>query len=474
MSIILPNITGASAEVDLTSLVTAYNYSGAFLPSGSVWTLTHQEDLAISRVVQVYKENVLSDVSLDFDEGDEGSFTQENSAKTIFSGGSVFLEGTPGRLGHWHLNEVSGLVVVDVLGLHNGTAVNIVDGDWVAGKLNNCISVTGTKYIQMGNNFSLERTDPFTIEAWIKTSDANNYRVYVGKITQTGTITGYSLCTKFGKPVVEIRGSGGNAIEVSTSSVTIHNGVWRHVLVTYDGSSTAAGVNIYVDNIAVAMTVVTNTLASSIINASNFQISGRTGTNYVPAALIDEVIIWNRVLSISEISARYNAGVGSETVQGYDITQAWYVTTNTNQIDTSSWSTIRSMSFTQVTPVSTDIRYLISCDNKVTWKYWDGLTWTITTLANIATLGNTKTELEALTEANWESCTNTLDVTIGLKTIIDNATPTVSQIEIEYCLPGLQRALDSELEILLVSETLTAFTNVSGTDLYSLRAKFIF
>ena len=83
---------------------------------------------------------------------------------------------------------------------------------------------------------------------------------------------------------------------------------WHHVVVTYNGSATAAGVQIYVDGTPETMYTRDDpgdgdwdTVSGSILNDLPLQISGREGINYAFDGLIDEVRIWDEALSAEDI-----------------------------------------------------------------------------------------------------------------------------------------------------------------------------
>ncbi len=127
----------------------------------------------------------------------------------------------------------------------------------------------------------------------------------------------------------------------------------------------------------------------------------------------------------------------------YPIVNPYYVTTGaTSQKDTSTWGTITGITTTQTTPANTNIKYLVSFDNKVTWKYWDGSSWQTSTLANIATNGMTKTTLEGISQSNWTASNGftpgTLDFAASLSTTSTSVTPLLDNIQISYTNPQTQ------------------------------------
>jgi alpha-tubulin suppressor-like RCC1 family protein len=121
-------------------------------------------------------------------------------------------------------------------------------------------------------------------------------------------------------------------------------------------------------------------------------------------------------------------------------TTAKYVTTNDNsQIDVSNWSMINTALVTDSTPASTSIKYLVSFDDRATWKYWNGSFWTASSLGNLQTNGMSSSTLASLTSANWSASggfvagtTATLDFAVDLLTSNDDVTPSLDNIAIGY------------------------------------------
>lgn len=121
-------------------------------------------------------------------------------------------------------------------------------------------------------------------------------------------------------------------------------------------------------------------------------------------------------------------------------TTSYYVTTSAlSQKNTVTWGSISGVTITQTTPVDTNIKYLISFDNRVTWKYWNGSSWQTTTLANIATNGMTKSAMESLNQSQWNTiggfAPGTLDVAASLSTVNAAVTPVLDNVAINYYMP---------------------------------------
>ena len=212
----------------------------------------------------------------------------------------------------WHLNELSGTNAYDSSGYgHNGTTVN--NPSWVAGKLYNSILTASTnQYSKFGNIAGFERTDNFSIEFWVKTADIQkylfakrdaSYKGYYGVLTATGKIQ-FGLANTITTNELSVNGNA-----------TINDNLWHHILITYDGSTTPTGIKIYVDNILNTNTILTNTLTGSILNLAEFNLGTRTNDATIGfLGYLDEFVIYNKTLTASEISFRYNNGIGTESM----------------------------------------------------------------------------------------------------------------------------------------------------------------
>jgi hypothetical protein len=90
-------------------------------------------------------------------------------------------------------------------------------------------------------------------------------------------------------------------------------GTWYHIVVTYDGSTDAAGVNVYINNVASTRTVVNDTLGDlfgGVIEANddlqfgngNFFGEDRQGE-------YDEITLWEDELTPAQVTTLYNSGI---------------------------------------------------------------------------------------------------------------------------------------------------------------------
>jgi len=166
------------------------------------------------------------------------------------------------------------------------------------------------EHIVIGDVLNFERTDSFSISAWIKTSETVGFGVVVAKLDNTGPNPGYQLGVNFATGLLSmqiINNSSTNLIAVNMDDV-VNDGTWRNIVITYDGSSMASGVNFYMNGTLRSDTDIANTLSASILTADPLQISGRDGANFTFDGNIDDVSIYDKELTSGEITTIYNSG----------------------------------------------------------------------------------------------------------------------------------------------------------------------
>lgn len=99
-----------------------------------------------------------------------------------------------------------------------------------------------------------------------------------------------------------------NAIQL-ISEEPAKKDVWQEVALTYDGSSTAAGIKLFVDGVPVRMSVEKDRLYKNILSNKKgvrddigLKVGARWRSKGVPGALVDELRVYNRRLTESEVA----------------------------------------------------------------------------------------------------------------------------------------------------------------------------
>lgn len=188
---------------------------------------------------------------------------------------------------------------------------NIING--------NAVNLDGINdYIRVNPNPSLQPQAPLSLEIWAFMSDWNS-----GTTLKTGLMSkiehgvgGYEigLDSNGSKTIgINILKCGGRSIQALRSRVNLSSG-WHHFAATFDGRY----LKFYTDGVLSATTDAGSQCLISYIYSYELRF-GRSafnesyGNNYFKGK-IDEARIYNKVLSVTEISDHYNAGLGQTGV----------------------------------------------------------------------------------------------------------------------------------------------------------------
>ena len=209
---------------------------------------------------------------------------------------------------YWKLDEPSGTTATDSHGSNDGT----ISGATVnqTGILNKAYDFDGTNDdIDFGDVLDFERTDAFSISAWVN-PDTDKYQFIYGKIGGSSPYRGYAVVLlATGKVNVQIINTNPtNQISTDSDTTILASSGWNHVVVTYDGSSNESGVKIYINGSSSTKTVGTDSLSATISNTDSAFFGSQAGGGAYFDGTIDEVGIWSRVLTPDEISDLYSSG----------------------------------------------------------------------------------------------------------------------------------------------------------------------
>ncbi len=148
-----------------------------------------------------------------------------------------------------------------------------------------------------------ERTDTFSESFWVKSNASGTGNNVIAKMQLSGAVRGLNVTLNDGlMNIYLVNYQPINRILVRNSKSVLNDNQWHHVVVTYDGSSTAAGVAIYVDGERETTETVADNLTGSILNNETPTIGSRNSAKYYSGA-IDDVRIYDRVLTADEVDA---------------------------------------------------------------------------------------------------------------------------------------------------------------------------
>lgn len=210
-----------------------------------------------------------------------------------------------GLVGEWLFNEGAGTRAKDSSGSGN-TGVFTGSAAWTMGRHGK--AATG-QYVNMTTSNRLP-TSAITVSAWVKLNTNKNWNNFVRK--NWTAVSGSWLLYSDVNGSVKF-GIYDTAQRNSFSSVNIVPGKWYHVVGTYDGTSL---VNVYVNGVVGTSATTPSPVAlDTSSGAFVFDINNNSD------GAIDDVRIYNRQLSTSEILALYQErATGVNTSQNNKLT----------------------------------------------------------------------------------------------------------------------------------------------------------
>jgi len=179
------------------------------------------------------------------------------------------------------------------------------------GEIDGSVNFEGNTWASIANpaNFSFERTDSFSLSGWFKLA-SNAVGTLFSKFPAVPS-AGWLLLQQpsASDPTLGLWLFGSSQSSWAwgeTPPVTM--GAWHYVVATYSGTSTVAGMRIYVDGVNQLLAIRGNTLTSSMVNTLAPAINGRAGPNQMSTASMDELRVSTKgvVFSPAWVTASYN------------------------------------------------------------------------------------------------------------------------------------------------------------------------
>ena len=179
----------------------------------------------------------------------------------------------------------------------------------VPGRLGNAVQFSGDDPVNLAlGNF--QRHEPFSVALWLRTPDVKDRAVIFHRSqawTDAGS-RGYELLLEDGRLKWSlIHFWPGNAISIQARA-TVPTNTWTHVVVTYDGSSRADGLRLFVNGSAAAVDVVRDNLTKNITGGGhdNISLAERMRDRGFKGGAIDEFRVFGRVLTPLEAFAAHD------------------------------------------------------------------------------------------------------------------------------------------------------------------------
>jgi len=216
-----------------------------------------------------------------------------------------------GLVGYWRFDEGTGAFVGDHSGQGNNGTWNGTGAHWTDGKYGTAGQFNGSDdYVNVTHNTILNpQTSDFTVGAWFKSGSTDNNRYIVDKYNNpepsgpNGYLLNLNGPSSDGRITVYI-GDGTNSIADGKGS-GFNDNQWHYVTLVINYGSVA---KIFVDAIQQGTDINISGIVGSINSAAPLRVGWLWASDYFDG-LIDEVRIYNRALSASEVEALYKTGL---------------------------------------------------------------------------------------------------------------------------------------------------------------------
>jgi prepilin-type N-terminal cleavage/methylation domain-containing protein len=230
---------------------------------------------------------------------------------TLYEVGSDLFIPSPhsGLVGYWSFDEGTGTIAYDLSGYgNNGTLNNFnftATSGWTTGKIGKALIFDGSNdWVRVSSSTSLDINKNISVFAWVNRSRIVDWERVVGKFYWSGGNTGsWELDLGQGYLVCRFNINGIWVYANAPAGTNNATGTWYFVGCVYDGSRLYNYVNGELKATSMASGNITTTTYPLAIGTTS---DGASIQNVIQG-IIDEVRIYNRALSDSEIKALYEA-----------------------------------------------------------------------------------------------------------------------------------------------------------------------
>ncbi len=211
----------------------------------------------------------------------------------------------------WKMNDnAANTVVTDSKSTNTGTSASNTSTLSVSGKISTALKFerASIDFIDVGHGSQLNISGDITISAWVyfTATDAGDINTIVSKSINGGAYDQYFLFEIGGNIYMRVRNTSASVFDGIQTSAGINK--WQFVcgvvngttVTTYVNGSSAGGTTATVTG--TRATISTSTKIGKLNDAGPFLMRGN----------LDDVRIYNRALTQSEITALYNSGNGTE------------------------------------------------------------------------------------------------------------------------------------------------------------------
>lgn len=164
-------------------------------------------------------------------------------------------------------------------------------------------------HVTFGDALTFDHATQFSMSFWVRPNNFSSQRCIYSKSTADVAVNGINVQITTGGNVFTQLRSGGAGPNY-TSNLTLTALAWNHIVLTYNGGSNQNGLRVYVNGV-VATTPASAALSGTWLYGQPAMLGARNGTAFFSGHM-DEVSVFDRVLTASEVSQLYNSGTPSD------------------------------------------------------------------------------------------------------------------------------------------------------------------
>ena len=251
------------------------------------------------------------------------ALSESDIAKLVAGSAPTTLAASTKILAYWDFNKLSesaspatlanGLTAYwsfdgnlnDPVGKFNGTARGTAPIAYGAGKAGQALELDGSNFVEItgGNNKDLQFPGgSMSIGGWFKVGAFDkDWQALISK----GEGSNYRVARRGGGNAIAYAGGVG---EGADDAPNVNDGNWHHFVAVSDATLAAFGTAIYIDGQLYGVNAAAPALADGDKNLFIGENPEALNRRWVGS--IDDIGIWNRVLSAGEVGLLYNGGAG--------------------------------------------------------------------------------------------------------------------------------------------------------------------
>jgi hypothetical protein len=175
-------------------------------------------------------------------------------------------------------------------------------GRTVSGKIASAFRVEGNGFVNVKGIKPPEWNQPFSYGCWVKPDAGNANGAVFSKMNEGNAYRGFDIWLQAGAPGTHIIHKWqDNAVKV-VGKQKVKAKTWSHIFVTYDGTGKASGTKVYMNGKVLGHNVEADGLSGTIQTPNDFRIGRRSGSAQANNVEIDDVRLYNRTLTASEVA----------------------------------------------------------------------------------------------------------------------------------------------------------------------------